>query len=286
MKTWMAGLLCMLASGAALATGWAAANKRAEDGMLIRGTIAVAPDGSVAKFSIEQDDKLPPAVREMLAKAIPAWKFAPVAVGSAQGEAQAPMGLRVVAQPVGKGSYKIGVVSAWFGQVAGNPAETISFRHEVAPGFPMNAARAGVTGTVYALVQIGPDGKVLDAVAAQVDLRILASDEQLAAWRKVFADYTVDALRKDSFNVPSSGPQAGKPYWVAGVQVSYYLLGSYVPASAREPLYGHWQTYVPGPLHKPAWVQDPQLASSANAMPAGGIRVASTQLHLLTPLTM
>lgn len=285
MKTWIAGLLCLFVSAAALATGWGAANKRAEDGMLVYGSIAVAPDGSVAKFAIDQDDQLPPAVREMLAKAIPAWKFAPVTAGGQQADAVATMGLRVVAQPVGKGSYKIGVASAWFGRVAGNPAEAISFKHQVSPGFPANAARTGVTGTVYALLKIGPDGKVVDAAAAQVDLRILANDDQLAAWRKVFADYSLNALRKDTFNVPTTGPEAGKPYWMVGVAEAYYLLGSYVPASARKPLYGHWQTYIPGPVSKPDWVADPQVANSANAMPEGGVRVASTQLRLLTPLT-
>src|SRR6185437_14739483 len=101
MKRWLPGLLCMVLSGVALAAGPNAASKRVQAGagdqharlhplarlhpnaaskrvqasMLVTGTIEVAPDGSVAQYALDHPDELPPAVKGLLAKAIPSWKF-------------------------------------------------------------------------------------------------------------------------------------------------------------------------------------------------------------------
>lgn len=208
MKTWMVGLLCMVASSALLAAGPAAVRKRVQASMLVRGTIEIAPDGSVAKYTLDHPDQLPCQV----------------------------------------------------------------------PNYPMDAAYSRVSGVVYALLKIGRDGKVVDAAAEQVDLGIVASDSQLEAWQRILAAATLSALKQDTFNVPQSGPEANKPYWVARIPVTFQL-------TANAMSYGQWQAYVPGAVHLPEWAQEHRLAGSPDAVPEGGILLASQSLQLLTPLT-
>src|SRR3546814_5268093 len=49
--------------------------------------------------------------------AVPAWRFEPVTRDGKAVGAKAPMGLRVVAKPVGHGGYALAVASSWFGHL-------------------------------------------------------------------------------------------------------------------------------------------------------------------------
>lgn len=282
MKTWIVGLLCMVASSALLAAGPAAVRKRVQASMLVRGTIEIAPDGSVAKYTLDHPDQLPAAVKNLLGKAIPVWKFKPVEQDGAPVEAKAQMGLRVVAKPMGDKEYSLGVAGAWFGQGALNQssvtAQTITYKSKKQPDYPLGAAYSRVSGVVYALLKVGRDGKVMDAVAEQVDLGVVASDSQLQVWQRMLAAATLSALKQDTFNVPQSGPEANKPYWVARIPVTFQL-------TTNAMSYGQWQAYVPGAVRLPEWAQEHRLAGSPDAVPEGGILLASQSLQLLTPLT-
>lgn len=282
MKRWLSGLLSLVLSGAALAAGPAAVRKRVQASMLVTGMIEVAPDGSVQQYTLDQAEKLPDSVKGVLGRSIAAWKFKPVEVDGQPVIAKAKMSLRVVATPLGDEQYSVGVAGAWFGDRAsrqsGVNAQTISYKDQKRPAYPMNAVRAGVSGTVYALLKVGRDGKVADAEAEQVDLRVLASDGELNIWRRVLAEAALSALRRDTFNLPTVGPQVDKPFWVARIPVTFDL--SSEPAVA----YGHWQAYVPGPVHRPEWADKHKLAGSPDAVPEGGLLLADQSLHLMTPL--
>lgn len=290
MRRWLLGLFCVVLSGAALADGQYAVSKRVQASMLVTGTIEVAPDGSVAKYTLDHTEKLPPAVTGLLAKALPVWKFEPVNLDGKPVNAKAPMGLRVVAKPVGKGNYSITVASSWFGNFndASNEkntsAEAFTYKHREQVPYPVEAAHANVSGTVYVLMKVGQDGKVIDAMAEQVDLRIVASDSQLAVWRRMLAHAAVQALRQDTFNVPTLGKDAGRPYWRARIPVDFVMDGAQSLVATRKPIYGQWRSYVPGPVQEPVWAEKHEPAGSADALPEDGSLLANTSLHLLTPL--
>lgn len=287
MKRWLAGLLCVALSGTALATGPDAVRKRVQASMLVTGTIEVAPDGSVAQYALDHPEALPQAVQSLLAKAIPSWRFAPVQSDGKPVLARASMGIRVVASPLGNDSYRVGVGGVWFGNGDGSgqaSAATITYKSRVRPRYPEDAAYAKVSGTVYVLLKVGRDGKVADAAAEQVDLRIIASDSQMAVWRGVLADAALRALRHDTFNPPTVGHEAGRPYWVARVPVTFDLQGPAAPLVSRRVAYGQWQPYVPGPVQEPVWSEAYHLAGSADALPTDGVSLADTGLRLLTPL--
>ncbi|OOG48967.1 hypothetical protein B0E52_01925 [Rhodanobacter sp. C06] len=278
MKRWLSGLLCLVLSGVALAAGPAAVRKRVQASMRVNGTIEVAPDGSVKQYALDQPEKLPDAVKELLTKSIPAWRFKPVELDGKPVTAKAAMNLRVVASPLDGDKYNLGVAGAWFGDQGGATTQTISYKSQKRPGYPMVAAHNRVSGTVYVLLKVGRDGKVADAEAEQVDLRVIASDSELELWRQALRAAALSALKQDTFNLPTAGPEVNNPYWIARIPVTFQMNG------AQPTEYGQWQAYVPGPVHEPEWAGKHKLAGSPDAIPEGGALLADQALHLLTSL--
>ena len=289
MKRCMLVLCCMMLAGVAIANGRDDLRDRVQASMLVTGTIEVAPDGSVVTYTVDHPDKLPPVVKDLLARAVPAWRFEPVTRDGKAVGAKAPMGLRVVAKPVGHGGYALAVASSWFGHLNDEgrheaAADDFTYKQRLSVAYPSDAASAGVSGTVYALLKVGRDGKVIDAAAEQVNLRIRASERDMATWRKKLADAALRALRRYTFHVPTTGPDAAEPYWLARVPVDVALHGFHAPKVARKADYGQWQPYVPGPLQEPDWADKRRLAGSPDATPEDGSLLADMSLHLLAPL--
>jgi hypothetical protein len=289
MKRWLLGLCCVLLSSAALAAGPDAVRKRVQASMLVTGTIDVAPDGSVARYAVDHPEELPSQVTSLLDKTLSVWKFEPVMEDGKPVTAKAPMGVRIVAIPLGNGSYSISIAGAWFGNDAKDEKdvsqETITYKHRVQPIYPRDAVSARVAGTVYVLEKVNRDGTVDDAVAEQVDLRMIASDDQLAAWRRVLAGAALRALKQGTFNPPTAGKDVDQPYWIVRIPVDFSLSGPSAPAAVEEERYGQWRPYVPGPVQEPVWADKNKLAGSADAVPEGGSLLADTSLHLRTPLS-
>ena len=288
MKLWLLGLCCLVLSSAALAAGPSAVRKSVQASMLVTGTIDVAPDGSVARYALDHPEKLSPQVIGLLDKTLSVWKFEPVVEDGKPVAAKALMGVRIVAKPLEDGNYSISIAGAWFGNGTKGEKDvsqdTITYKRRVQPTYPHDAERARVAGTVYVLEKVNRDGTVGDAVAEQVDLRVIASNGQLEAWRRVLADAALRALKQETFNPPTSGKAVDQPYWLARIPVIFDLSGPSTPAAVAPERYGQWQPYVPGPVQEPAWADKNQLAGSADALPQGGSLLANTSLHLRTPL--
>jgi hypothetical protein len=262
--------------------------KSVQAAMLVSGTISVASDGSVAQYTLDHPEELPPAVTRLLAQAVPAWRFKPVVMDGKPVIANAPMNLRVVAKSLGDGNYSVSVAGAWFGSHTSDHSEaseeTITYKSRVQPVYPSAASESGVSGTVYVLLKVGRDGKVADAAAEQVDLRVIASDSQLAEWRRVLANTALRALKQDTFNPPKVGNDVNRSYWVARIPVDFSLVGPAAPAAVQGEVYGQWRPYLPGPVQTPTWASGHALPGSADAVPEGGAMLTDTSLNLLTPL--
>jgi len=288
MKRWLSGLLYLVLSGAALAAGPDAVRERVQASMLVTGMIEVAPDGSVAKYTLDHPEKLPSEVRGLLAQAVPVWKFEPVEVGGKPVIAKTSMNLRVVAKPLGNDSYSMSVAGVSFGDYASDAkhdsAETITYKNRVQPSYPLDARDSGVSGIVYVLLKVGRDGRVADSAAEQVNLRIIADESQLAVWRRILASAALNAVKRWTFNPPTVGKDADKPCWMVRTSVNFVLSGPGAPAVVRESGYGQWQPYVPGPVQEPTWSEKRKLAGSVDTVPDGRVFLANASLHLLTPL--
>jgi len=275
---WLGLSLSVLAT-VALAAGPEAVRKRVEASMVVTGTIVVAPDGSVSTYEVDREKKVPAPVLELIGKNAPRWKFEPVKQNGNPVAARAKMSLRVVARPQDDDgrNYKLDIQSVHFGDDG-----KITFKDRQRPRYPEAALKSRVEGTVYLLLKVDRKGLVVDAIAQQVNLGVIASDEQLDAWRKTLAGSALDTAKAWTFNVAADDSAFDGEYHYARVPVRYVISAI---GQLRSDPYGRWQTYVPGPVRPAPWFDRDRMTSGVDALPDDGVYdVGHAGPALLTPL--
>jgi hypothetical protein len=265
-------LLAMLVAVPAQAWERESVRDQVESSMVLTGTIDIASDGRVSGYSIDRAGDVPVGVLGLLARFVPGWRFEPARVDGQPVATHADMSLRLVAKRRGEDSFTLSIRAARFEQKA--PGEHVSGNRMGPPRYPLAAARAGVSGTVYTVLRIDRDGRVLDAVAEQVDLRVIASEHALVRWRKLMADAALGAAKSWILRPAESG-DAGEHSRILRVPVDFTL--------GREDRYGQWLAYVPGPWQPPPWA-GVRLAGGPDALPASGVFPVGRELQLLTPM--
>lgn len=251
---------------------------RVEASMVVTGWIEVAPDGSVYQYTLDQQDKLPKPVVDIIRKTTAAWTFKPILVDGKPVLAKAKMNLRVVASPIGNGQYNLRVRGATFGD--GGSGEWPAYSRRKPPEYPNVALRAATGGTVYLVLEIDRSGHVEQAVAQQVNLRAIGSEFDMKTLRNAFAMESIDASKRWTFKIPETGPEANAEHWTVMVPVNFNIVGQHKEG------YGEWDSYVPGPVQPIPWDQD-QIASgtSADALPSSddAVFAPDKRFVLLTP---
>lgn len=276
MKRWLFAIVGLLLAGAALAAGVRAARERVEGSMVVTGTIGVTPQGTVLGYTLDHPEKLPPVVVNVIGRDVPRWTFEPVVRDGKAVAAKTRMSLRLVAHPIGDGNYQVGIRSAYFGdQSAG-----IKALSRERPRYPRAAIEARAGGTAYVVMLVDRTGHVANAFTQQVNMRVLAGDDELDRLRGVLADASVKALRQWTFTPAAASDK--NPYREVRVPVSYDISEGNQPRAHEE--YGQWQGYVPGPLEPAPWFdKNDMFTGGADALPGDGIYDQS-QLSLRTRL--
>ena len=279
---WLGLALC----GAALAHTSSAVRKRAEASMVVTGHIVVGPDGAVRSYALDQQDKLPSPVVDLIRNNASAWRFEPVMRDGVATAAQAPMNVRVVATPEDDGkTFSLRIAGATFGD--GPAAEQPHYKQRKAPSYPQEAMQARVAGTVYLLVHIGRDGTVEDVSAERVNLTVLDTELGMQRWRRVLADASLKAARDWTFEVPATGPHKDDGEWIVRVPVAFHLRqwGKLDPPTG----YGTWESYIPGPKETIPWMEEYRLRhagnrdNSSDAIADDGLHLVGSGLRLTTP---
>jgi hypothetical protein len=291
MKRLFVGLLCMTLSAAALADGVDAARKRAVGSMLVTGHIEVLSSGNVGRYDIDESSKLPSAIVQLIGKTVPQWQFEPVVEDGKPVTEKSKMSLRVAANPVADGKYAISIIGAEFSpEVAKSgtsfTTDQISEKSIPQPLYPHDLVQEHVAGTVYVLLRVDRTGNVVDASAQQVNLRVAASEREMIPYRKMLALAATSALKHWTFNIPTTGKEADRDYWIARVPVNFNIAGDRIPG------YGEWDVYIPGPLEPAPWINtlptitdDKLLIGNVDATPAGGSLLSAGGLHLITKIS-
>jgi len=279
--------LTVLAPGVASASGPAAVRKQMEASMLVTGAVVIERDGRVSAWELDRPDRLPKAVTDLVAKSAAAWRFDPVMVDGDVVRAKARMSLRVVATPHDDDSFEVTIRSGHFGYDALGAGErdTAADTDSVAavrmqpPTYPKKALDANRRGTVSLVLRSGREGRVTDAFAEQVNLRVVAAEGQMERMRQTLIRPALVAARKWTFEIPTTGDEADDDHWLVRVPVEYQISGE------KEAGYGEWQAYVPGPRQTAPWSADaPGHGQSPDALVAGRIYQEGRELTLLTPL--
>ncbi len=254
--------------------------KQVEASMLVTGSVDIAQDGSVTAHTLDEPQKLPPYVVDLIERAVPALRFEPVLVDGVPALARAKMSLRLVATPGEGGNMNVAIRSAHFGD--DDAAEDTARVHQDdmrPPRYPAGIAQMGGKGSVYLLIKVGRDGAVEDVVSEQTNLTALGTARQMESIRRGLEKSAIDAARHWTFTPPSSGDAVDSAHWVVRVPVEFSI--DTVPGS----VYGEWVGYLPGPRLRPDWAQPDAPGFSPDAIAANGeLHQGQSRFRLLTPL--
>ena len=281
MKTWIVALVLALLPLAAGAFSREEALKVAESSLLVKGSIQTHADGSVSALLIDQPEKFPASLVDFVRKQVMEWKFEPVVVDGKAMPARSPFSLRLVARVLDKDKYSLAIRNASFHGEPAAEGEAITRAKAPAPRYPAEVLSSGATGSVYVVVKIGRDGRVVDSTVEQVNLRTLGTEKQMAKWRAQLGEETLRAVRNWRYNPPVKGEQADDEFWLARVPVDFVIDRKAAPA------YGKWEMYIPGPRQSLPWSYAAERpAFSPDLLAEGGTYLLGQApgLTLLTPL--
>ena len=241
------GLLLACGTGAssveaAVKGRYAEVRKQIESSLLVKGTIDIRADGTVATYALDKRQPVPESIVTMIDGAVPKWRFEPLELRGNGTVARAEMSMRVVARKLDDDNFAVEIRGAQFHQPG--QARELAPNQLRAPRYPDYAVNSGVGGTVYLVLKIGRDGRVQDAVAEQVNLRVISSERDMAAWRDLFAKASLKAAKAWTFNSPPPELSAEQDHWSVRVPVDFVIPGQ------KNGSEGRWEAYGPGPRQK------------------------------------
>lgn len=267
--------------------------------MLVSGTIGVDPHGAVTAYTLQDADKLPPAVVQLIKESVPAWRFKPGVSGGVALSASTGMSLRIVANIADAQHATISLAGEYFGCPSGMSTKRSpmicpvgqypSYRVVNPPTYPVAAARSGIEGKVFLVLQIGADGHVLQSAVRQVDL--YTKKFFPASSRALLAHAALDAASKWTFNVPTRGAAAAAGKWDVNVPVTFDLERPLqLPGDLNyvRPKHSLWRAYFSGPISPIPWVDRATKAPPGmrgDAIAGNGLFMADPRFVLLTPPT-
>lgn len=269
-------LLATALAQPAVAAGPGAVRRQVESSRVVTGTLDIDREGRVAGYALENADDLPAEVGNLFARTLPQWRFEPVRLPEGSTLARTRMSLRLVAKKLDGDRYTIEIRGAQFGSA--EPGEEVALAERPKPpAYPASAIERGVGGKVYIAVMVARDGRVSQAIAEQVNLRLIASEQAMARWRDVLAKAALRVAREYRFAPPTKGPHADAPYWSVRIPLEF-IIGDAAPPDDTK-----WHAYVPGPRADVPWIEDEER-QAADAMAGTGIQPLGSGYRLLTPL--
>lgn len=233
-----------------------------ESTMQVRGSIQIGADGRVRALQLSQEENIPPGVASFVKESIAGWEFEPTLRNGQPVAITTPVNLRLVGRTFDDGSARIEIRHASFVAFDKDDPAQIARLSGSTPTFPVRKVGNEAAADVFLLVQVGRDGKVLNAVAEQVNLRVLVSPRALEETRKAFAGSALQAVQDWTFRVPSAGPAADRQNWVVRVPVRYGLRSRPVQGPA-------WEPYLPGPRQRAPWMQPEPREIAPDALGEG-----------------
>lgn len=222
-----------------------------ESSAVVDGTIVLTKDGTVQATEIKDEAQYGKPIADMVRKAASQWLFYPVLREGKPVVAKVSMHVRVVLHKTPDNNYSARIKGATFGDMDRKSTDALrntEGNKKIMPRYPGDAIRARVQGTVYLALRVGRDGHVTDAIAEQVNLANIGSDSILRRYRDMMAKATLDAAKRWTYEVPTTGRLAGQDSWTAHVPVTFTLNSTPTPPPPRV-----WQTYVPGPYTQAPW---------------------------------
>lgn len=276
-------LLCGLLTATICTAGSPAAVRRqAESSLQVTGDIDISADGKVVGYTLDQPEKLPKGIVDMVARIASQWAFEPMALDG-KAVSRSRMTLQFVAKKQQDGTLTVALRSGSFDNPSPESRPSIDRREFRKPNYPINALQgAMVPGIVYVVVRYDRAGTLVDVDAERVDLRVIGSEAQMARWRDALARSTLSAAKTWKLVVPEGAVPQGETYGTGRIPVAYNVDDD---DTTGRPPYGRWETYIPGPQKIiPWWNATPMAATAPDTLAPGAFHDSGTGRRLLTPL--
>lgn len=257
-----------------------AARQMAEGSMVLTGQIDIGTEGQVEAFALDNRDKVATELAEFVERQVQGWRFEPIIRDGQAVRARTYASIRMVAKADTDGRDLVRIQAANFDRFDPAATDSVTKLTMDRPKFPLRAAEMGGRGEVLMLLQIGRDGTVMDAVAEQVNLRVLGDERQMKRLRDLFADESVRTARQWTFRPPTTGRSVDAPYWSVRVPIRF-------DEPSTRAAYGQWDVYIPGPRTQAPWrARQVDGRDVAGLLTNGGVYMAdvSTGPRLLTKL--
>ncbi len=250
--------------------------------MIVKGTATISAEGRVDNYRIDHRETLPKGVVEMIDRAVPTWRFAPVAMPAGQAVPVMTMSIQLVAGTLDDGRTRIDIRHAQFTSEASEARLRLDTTKFKTPSMPFVAREQGLSAMVYLIVRVGRDGKATDIAVEQVNLMNVGSAVEMRRWRDAFARTTLASAKSWTYLTPTTGADAQAPYWIGRIPVLYRMILDEELEAASTRL---WEAYVPGERTRPAWADDAWSTRTPEALPSGMLHTAGGTRELLTPLS-
>jgi hypothetical protein len=246
-------LLFTLLALCAFATLAGRYDKQVEASMLVTGELVVAPDGAVKSYKLDRADALPPEARELLAEVVPGWELdVAKADGSPlQTPAAVKMSVQLLARPIAgvDGQLRVTIQDTAFWDPKA-PDQVEARGKLTPPEYPVLANRSGMSGIVYVVLRLNPDGTVAETHVERVDMTVLTDEKTLRKFSKLLAEAAVGAAKQWTFNIAPERLVKPEPIGVR-VPIDFLLVDR--RNATPKTKYGRWRAYVPGPYAPIPW---------------------------------
>lgn len=267
-----------------LAGRYEAMRKQVEASMLVTGELVVAPDGAVKSYTLDHADALPPETRELLAEVVPRWELdVAKADGSPlQSPAAVKMSVQLLARSIAgvDDQFRVTIQDTAFWDPKA-PVQVEVKGRLTPPEYPLLAAQVGISGIVYVVLRLNPDGTVAETHVEQVDMTVLSDEKTLRKFSKMLAETAVRTAKRWTFKIAPE--RLAKPEPV-GVRVP--VVFQMADAAPKEG-YGRWRAYVPGPYTPVPWLHrtanEGNVEGGIGAMVPGQIYSMDASIKLRAP---
>ncbi len=252
----------------------------AEGAMVLTGEIDIGTEGQVEGFTMDQRDKVAADLAGFVERSVQGWRFEPVIRDGKPVRARTFVNIRLGAKAGPEGNDIVTLQAASFGKYDPDATDEVKGVKLQPPVYPTAALDRGGQGEVVLILKIGRDGKVLDSVAEQVNLRVVGDESQMNKLREVFARQSVNTSRRWTFRPPTTGDQVDAPFWSVRVPVNFSFTDSAVG-------YGQWTVFIPGPRNGAPWRENIAPEGDVGGLLMnGGVYMADLNKspRLLTPL--
>ncbi|MGX9190514.1 energy transducer TonB family protein [Stenotrophomonas sp. Ker107b] len=239
-----------------------------ESSMRIKGSLDIGTDGRVVAVRLDRESAIPAGVVTFVKDAVARWEFEPTVRDGQSVAITTPMTLRLIGKTLDDGGSRVEIRHASFVEYDQNDPTIVARERGSVPTFPVRRVGREAAADVFLLIQVGRDGKVRNALAEQVNLRVLVPPREVASTRAAFADSATQAVRDWQFRVPTQGPRAARDTWVVRFPVRFAP-----PADRNAP---RWEPYLPGPRNTAPWLA-PETQSVAPDALDDGVYLAGEQ---------